>query len=456
MKKRNNTLSFIFFALIIVLIVGVLTYGVNLALKIEKTEYTIETSNILYTSENEIITLEETATLKKSWGDEFYLNNQKKQISLGKTPVIFDTSNASVKTYSEVFEVMSNGEMKILSGENKIENTKKTAIYKLADRKYLLIGQNFTSNITNFKTSKYLIITIDKSGNAFILNDEVNFKVLEPITIKTENLEFNIAKEEINYNDNIIDLKKINGSTNKYIEPEPEEEETPDIIPGGQGGAGGNGGTGGDSSDDDEDEDKDENVNKLPLGKDVSLRTLSSNITTIDVNYQVVDPENKYLSVFLIIDGPINGEIVSNKYEISKQQTRHIFRNLDMNSEYTITLGYVEMIEGKKIETIEDTVKIRTKQEDIKLSIEKVTVDHIYGNLKFSENFVLDSGIIELLIDGVIVEHIEIDIAKASQNKGFEFSFEYRQGREYVIRLNYEKYMDKDLNLNIQSKFINY
>ena len=99
-----------------------------------------------------------------------------------------------------------------------------------------------------------LMVDLDKVGNATLTNHKVNLKTFSETEIVTSNYTFDIANEILTYGSDIIDLKKIIGSTNTYTKEDlvPEKgsgtgvDGVTDITDNSSGtGTGGSGGGGG-------------------------------------------------------------------------------------------------------------------------------------------------------------------------------------------------------------------
>ena len=155
-------------------------------------------------------------------------------INLTDHAVVYDTTNGNLKLYGKYYEVLNTGDVKILKDENVIESSVKSHFYKLADRKYLIVDRVIESSDGLLVTSNYLLVSLDKSGSATLLNNNVNLKTFKPKVLKTSNYTFDIANEKLNFGGEDIDLKKVIGSTNLYGKN--------------TGGSGTGGGTGGDGN----------------------------------------------------------------------------------------------------------------------------------------------------------------------------------------------------------------
>ena len=79
-----------------------------------------------------------------------------------------------------------------------------------------MIDRTVESKDSSFVTSNYLILHLDKLGNATLLNDKTSYKTITPTILRTSSYTFDIANEKLNFGAEDVDLKKIIGSTNEY------------------------------------------------------------------------------------------------------------------------------------------------------------------------------------------------------------------------------------------------
>ena len=127
-----------------------------------------------------------------------------------------------------------------------------------------MTGNGIKSTDKSYDAEKYVYVNIYKSGTAVLMNNEQYKNTVYPIMLKSDQLYFDISSEFALYDDNLINLKKVIGSTNEYREDallyvegligDDEYEaanKNPDVITivGGNGGSGGTGGTGGAAGD---------------------------------------------------------------------------------------------------------------------------------------------------------------------------------------------------------------
>ena len=91
-----------------------------------------------------------------------------------------------------------------LRDETIIEETIIPKFYKLADRKYLLIAPIIRNEKGDFRADNYLIVHLDKMGNAELYNNKLNMKTLTPTKLVTPTYTFDIANEKLSYYEGMI------------------------------------------------------------------------------------------------------------------------------------------------------------------------------------------------------------------------------------------------------------
>lgn len=261
MRKYNNktkkTMMIILglFAIIIV----IFFLFVKKAIEVDKTAYEVKSGAILFDKGNNMLTLTNKGVIKIKWGGDYYLEYNEEDYDLGTHVVSYDSNTGNITLYGKYYEVTKVGEVEVIKGENQIKSSVKSKFYKLADRKYLIIDRTIESDDSSFTTSNYLMVNLDKLGNATLLNNKTSYKTIKPTTLRTSSYVFDIANEKINFGGEDIDLKKIIGSTNEYDEETynlnaTKEEDitegtgTGDGSGSGTGGSGDGSGTGGSGS----------------------------------------------------------------------------------------------------------------------------------------------------------------------------------------------------------------
>ena len=261
MRKYNNRTkkTMIILAVLFVGIIIIFSLFLKKSFDVEKTAYKISSGSIMFDEEYNMLTTNTEGILKVQWAGDYYLKYNNKDHNLGTHAVIYNTNNGDTTLYGKFYEVTKTGEVEVIKGQNNIKSSVNSRFFKLADRKYLIIDRTIQSSDSSFVTSSYLIVNLDKLGNATLLNDKTSYKTIKPTILRTSSYSFDIANEKLNFGGEDIDLKKIIGSTNEYdkdkydLNANPNKEEDASGTGSGDGtgsgsGSGAGGGTGGDNS----------------------------------------------------------------------------------------------------------------------------------------------------------------------------------------------------------------
>ena len=218
MRKYNNkTKRTIMIVLgLCVGIIVIFSLFLKKSIDIGKSVYQVSSGSILFDKEENMITLKKEGTLRIKWGGDYYLIYDDKNYDLGTHVVIYDSNSGNISLYGKFYEVKKDGKVETIKGENKVKSSVNSKFYKLADRKYLVIDRTIESKDSSFVTSNYLILHLDKLGNATLLNDKTSYKTITPTILRTSSYTFDIANEKLNFGAEDVDLKKIIGSTNEY------------------------------------------------------------------------------------------------------------------------------------------------------------------------------------------------------------------------------------------------
>ena len=218
MRKYNSKTkkTIIIVMILCVGIVVIFSLFLKKSIDIGKTVYSVSSGSILFDKNENMITTSSSGTLRIKWGGDYYLIYDDKNYDLGSHSVIYDSNSGDISLYGKFYQVNKTGKVDTIKGENKIKSSVNSRFYKLADRVYLIIDRTIESKDSSFVTSNYLLVHLDKLGNATLLNDKTSFKTITPTILRTSSYSFDIANEKINFGGEDIDLKKIIGSTNKY------------------------------------------------------------------------------------------------------------------------------------------------------------------------------------------------------------------------------------------------
>ena len=488
MKRHLNVKNKIFilvFVLIILVIVGILVYSVKLVGYKNNTIYTVPEKSVLFASDYSSINTEKGGKIEKSWDDEYrYISNDGASYLLGNTPVIYDSSGDEIVSIGKKYSVSSEGTVTETDDIFRTNDYNIPYFFKLADRKYLIIYKEISDPNKTIYTKKYLIVDIDKQGNASLLNDAMNVKTINPIILNFDNYTFDVANEKLFYKESVVDLKQILGSTNEYVAKEKEEEvyeyDSKELVDSynelvndftkyAQNHSYAtsannkiNGNTTVIINDKDTDKDKTDDKtedadNKTEIYKHVSLRGVVTSAAYIDVSYIVTDPENKYQAVYLLVTGRINNIDTTQKIILDKYSNKCRIPLVEANSEYTISLGYIEIVvnDGAKslVDNIEDVINVRTKEIDYSLTVDKISFGKVYFTFKMPTSYAFESADITLIVDDDEKENIPIVYNEMISSKGFSSSFEIPEGNIYELRIKNARYNGREVGTNIYKKF---
>ena len=506
----GNKSKFIVFTIVIIVIIIILISGLNLSLGMKKSTYTIETGSFLYDIEYNPIKLEENATLKEKWNGDYYLTEGKKnEYNVGQQVVVYRQNRSTLELFGVFFELKADGTVIKLYDNNEITDTSNDRFFKIADRKYLIISKNITNPTRTLNTKDYLMVVLDKAGNAQIMNYELNAKMLNQVYIDTPSFQFDVANEKLIFEHNTLDLKKILGSTNEFKEmprknnddnstnavnqevviegnntiemqnttQAPEQTNAPTIVNSGNNGGGSTGGgedtiiqvntgsnqsgtpvsggsvvvpTNNGKSSSSSSSSSSENKNKDQVfDKSVTLNKVTSGVSYIDVDYYIVDPQGQYKAVYMLVDG--NG--VNRTIALDKSNTNYRITGLESNTNYKITIGSKSVnSKGTTVDVIEDVLETRTLKNNSSIKITKVAGGRVYFNLKLDSNFLIDSGSVSIYINNQKTETIPINLQKVYTSGGWNGSFEYENASEIALRVEDVMYNGEESQISLYTK----
>lgn len=456
MKKVKNKAMFNLFGSLIVLVLIGLTVTVVMVVRSRNGSYTVPAGSVVYDEENEYIPIEEDATLYQKSDENYYLKTADKEVySLGGNAVIKDGESGSIVIYGDLYQIAADGTVTSSTGRNEVSDLSQAALYKMADRKYLMTGKTIESTDSTYETSGYVYINIYKSGTAVLMNDEAYKNMVYPIMLKSDDLYFDISSEYALFGENLVNLKNVLGSTNEYTgdaliysEGLVDDEQyataanNPDSITivagnggsggsggsagnggsggsggsagdggtggdggsGGTGGVGGNGGTGGVGGDGGSGGDggrgSDANISAL---KWVELSGVTAGIGTIDVNYFVSDITDDYVSVYLLVDHKdASGNTKTDKIYLNKTSTHYTITGCTPGTNYTVTLCYDAyystggIIDDEPTSVKQDSVKVKTGSNLGTIEVVSLNESSVSFDVSLNSNYLISSGKVAL------------------------------------------------------------
>lgn len=426
-KKRKydgkNKRSLIIIVILAVIIVGVFSLFIYKYSKASKIQYKIESGSVLQDVEKNYLTIDDDAILKIRWNGNYYLEYKDEKITLGKKVIVYNTITGGMKLYGSFYEINSDGKITEHKNETKLDNTTDAKFYKLDDREYLLIDTKIFSEDYSIEASNYMLVELDKAGNAKLSNNKINLKTITPTILVTSKYRFDIANEILNFGEYDIDLKKIIGSTNQYV-PESKGDSDKDNDTSGNdsgSGTGSNVGTGSsigigtgngaggviNENDTGDTPEMDEILDKVKM---TSIIRIVEGLNQIDVDYVIYDPYNEYGSVYVEVISEGKMEVIY----LSKVDTHVTLNNLKANTKYKLNFIYTtkhvdeETSEEEYLPYTFEQFELSTKMPEYSISVYKIS--KVYNTLTYKVN--LQSG---------------YSISKVNVNVSFEYQ-EFDEG----------------------------
>lgn len=492
MKLRKydlrNKRSFLIVGIIAIILIVIFSFFIYKFIKIGNVEYKLDSGTVIMDNNNDSMVLKENATLKMKWTGNYYLkfDDSKKEEVLSPNVISYD--DGKIYLYGKFFEVRNKDDIVITKDETKIDNISTPRFYKIEDRKYLLVSGSIISSDSQISANDFLLVELDKSGNAKLTNNKVNLKTISKTTLVTSTYEFDINNELLKFGDDTIDLKKIIGTSNQYKEDNSKgsgdgtEDGTGDGTGTGNGGENETGqtNTGNVVTPDSKGEvvnNKDNKINndnkpddtKKPQATVTSVVGVTASYNNINANYVIYDPYNNYTSTFVEVRNS-SGALIK-KVNMSKSGNSVILDNLDYNSTYTLLFkySYTENGEEKYNTYYEETVN--TKSPKYYITLNKVsniskTVSYNVNldNRAFNE---IISGTVPVTInatlrvgDTVIYGNISKEVTEGKVPKFLSGTFalpdNINVGDVVTIKVNSVNINGKTINYNdIEYRFIN-
>lgn len=321
----------------------------------------------------------------------YTLRQSDAKIPLGQHTMAYDGNG--VRVFGGGYRIDTDGSVHSVKDDDVYSDFASGAIFKLADRRYLIAYSTITDSNKVFQAKNYLYISMDVVGNARLYSNNMSLKTTQPTIIEAGSIIFDIANETLTIGKQTMDLSKLIGSTNTYdsgIYKAIDDPQTPDSIDltirGGAGGSGGSGGAGGLGEDQD------------PV-QIVMLKSVKSETSTsLAVSYYFVDPFGSLGMVYLELheaDSLPAGVTVRDLYEkeddsitsywntfpagrrisVSAYDNSHLFTGLKPGTTYYVVMGHV----GDNIDTqqsernLDDYMKVTTRNPANSITISAVT-----------------------------------------------------------------------------------
>lgn len=410
----RNKRNFAIILILSIIIIGIFSLFIYKYKHAEKIEYDVKTGSVVQDSSKNFVNIQEDAKLKVRWNGSYYLVYQDSKINLGKKVIVYDTITGNIRLYGKFYEIQSDGKIIENNNETVLTNSGNVKFYKLDDREYLLVDKQITSNDDGINTSGYMLVELDRMGNAKLSNYNLNLKTINPTILRTSLYSFDIANEILKYNNLEIDLKKIIGSSNQYKEEKKEKENNDD-----QDGTNGNGGiatnneviangTGNNAT----------GVNNTAQGEGVTIEEIrrdtkttsiirtAEDLNKIDIDYVIYDPYNEYRTVYAEISKADTNQLSQiKKVDMPKIDTHLTFSNLEPDTKYNIEFYYttVDKKTNEEKTTMFEKIIVKTKKPVYAIEIYKInkSTNTLEYKVYLQSNYKINSVKVSLTFDGI-------------------------------------------------------
>ena len=398
-KNKRNIGIIIVISIIIIVMFSLV---INLFLSTDKNEYEVLPSTLVFDKDKTIIKVDTSGTIKTKWNKKYYLIYNDKDYELGDTAIAYKEDSGEIYLYGKYYEISSGDEIRVTSDETVIKNSALTKFYKLADRKYLVIDKEIKSTDGLLSTTDFLMVDLDKVGNATLTNHKVSLKTFSETTIVTSNYMFDIANEILTYGSDKIDLKKIIGSSNSYTKEDLIPEQNTGNIGGGSGvtdviekpNNNGNNNTNEETSNTIIEEIK-------KASKNTSIVSVDTTPNKIDIDYVIYDPYNEYTSVYMEVKRENSNSVET--IRLSSNSTNYVIsENIFPNTNYEIVFKctYINPETGEEVRETIDKINVITKLPNIWIKVTNTSFGNITYQITADNNYSVSSGTIIVKVNG--------------------------------------------------------
>lgn len=469
MKRKLGLKNNVLFAILIILfiiIVSVFGYFISYNLGKKDNTYKVSAGTVMYDSDGEMVETLADGELSRGFDRNYYLtythDNSEYKHKLGSNVILYKKGDYRLFLYGTAYMIEETGEVKKVTKQTELVKTTGPYFIKVNDRRYIFVDKKLNTNDNSIQSNDYMIVNLDKQGNATFSNFEYNVKTIKPLILKGTKFNFDIANEElITSLGTTVNLKKVMGSSNNFVidvEEKENEENTMDdyyeeyfkklkesfnnltnsLV-------GMNENLQGELA-------KEEAY--LDLTRWTNLTSVESDVTSITLDYKVFDPNNEYSEIFVIVT---KGED-SKKYQLSKTNSKYVISDLDPDTEYGISYGYrvVKAVGDDTMDIIMDNIKVATLSLNYGVSVTRITGNQINYKLSFG-NKIPDSFYIELFSDGNSVGKI-LKTSNDIDKSGYLEGFIEVESPGYMIELQINNIIfdKKEMTYKESCKFINY
>lgn len=485
---KKNKMYFIMVLVLSIILIIIFSFFLNKVITNAKLNYEINAGSIMYDKDKNLFRIDEDATLKKKWNDTYFLTYKDDLINLGLNAIIYNPAKSQMNLYGRFYEIAKDYEDKVIIHDDEtLVNVNDSKFYKIADRKYLLVDKTIKGQNNEVNATNYLIVELDTQGNALLYNNNINLKTFKETTLVTSTYSFIIAEEKLIIGNEEIDLKKIIGSTNKYIKAEEIEQQqnnnnqsnnnnntNNNIIPNRSATKNYNSADGIDISDDEDDTENQTNNNQtdntnnndnnndnsgnsgeqtdnkdniIKATKTTSIIGVTADVGFITVDYVIYDPLEEYESVFAEIYDADNNLVAVNYFD--KTNNKLIIPGLRANVVYNLVFKYSYYDQNNRVEREFDRSSVLMSSPNLSVKITKVTSNRIYYTVNLDKDYKLDSLKVNLNSGSTSLTNTITNPANSTVEGYFEYD---KLGNQVNIYLSNVIYKGYTINTNASYK----
>lgn len=219
--------AFVAFAVVALLAVAGMSLFVFRSVAMGSQVFEVVAGTVFYDADDAYVQLESAARGRSRWDGTWTVEaDDGATYALGEHGVLYDGGADEVTLLGDAWAVNGDGSVEAVSGRTAVD-AGAPVLYKLADRSYLLAAPEITCEEAGIVTSPYVAVRMDRAGNAWIANHEMNVKTVQALVLAAGDVRLDVAGERLETaaeDGSVVSevaLAKIGGSTNEY---EPADE----------------------------------------------------------------------------------------------------------------------------------------------------------------------------------------------------------------------------------------
>ena len=219
--------AFVAFAVVALLAVAGMSLFVFRSVAMGSQVFEVVAGTVFYDADDAYVQLESAARARSRWDGTWTIEaDDGSTYALGAHGVLYDGGADEVTLLGDAWAVNGDGSVEAVSGRTAVD-AGAPVLYKLADRSYLLAAPEITCEEAGIVTSPYVAVRMDRAGNAWIANHEMNVKTVQTLVLAAGDVRLDVAGERLQTvaeDGSVVSevaLAKIGGSTNEY---EPADE----------------------------------------------------------------------------------------------------------------------------------------------------------------------------------------------------------------------------------------